>query len=229
MAEFAHNSWKHDIARKSPHELLTGTHPQINIQLIEENVPAAIDRLQELAEARRSAQERLQTIQKAKDDKTPRNPRGKTAEKLKKGDQVWLEGKNLSIKGKQKLMPKRYGPFTITEEVTPVAFRLDLPESMKVHNVFHIDLLSPYKEMEAYGTPFARPPPIIDKSEEEYEIDAILDVKKQKGRSGGLQYLIHWKGYPNSDNTWVKHKDLNTPELLKEYYRSSATAGRPEV
>jgi Chromo (CHRromatin Organisation MOdifier) domain len=229
MAEFAHNSWKHDIARKSPHELLMGTHPQINIQLIEENVPAAINRLRELAEARQSAQERLQMIQKAKDDKTPRNPRGKTTEKLRKGSQVWLEGKNLLIKGKRKLMPKRYGPFTITEEVTPVAFRLDLPESMKVHNVFHIDLLSPYKETEAYGTPFARPPPIIDKSEEEYEIDAILDVKKQKGRGGGLQYLVHWKGYPNSDNTWVKHKDLDAPELFKEYYRNSATAGRPEV
>jgi Chromo (CHRromatin Organisation MOdifier) domain len=168
-------------------------------------------------------------IQKAKDNKTPRNPRGKTAEKLKKGDQVWLEGKNLSIKGKQKLMPKRYGPFTITEEVTPVAFRLDLPESMKVHDVFHIDLLSPYKETEAYGTPFARPSLIINKSEEEYEIDAILDVKKQKGRGGGLQYLVHWKEYPNSDNTWVKHKDLDTPELLKEYYQNSATAGRLEV
>jgi hypothetical protein len=74
MAEFAHNSWKHDVARKSPHELLMGTHPQINIQLIEENVPAAIDRLQELMEARQLAQEQLQMIQKAKDNKTPRNP-----------------------------------------------------------------------------------------------------------------------------------------------------------
>jgi Chromo (CHRromatin Organisation MOdifier) domain len=150
-------------------------------------------------------------------------------EKLKKGDRVWLKGKNLLIKGKRKLMPKRDGPFTITEEVMPVAFHLDLPESMKVHDVFHIDLLSLYKETEAYGTPFARPSPIIDKSEEEYKIDAILDVKKQKGRGGGLQYLVYWKGYPNSDNTWVKHKDLDAPELLKEYYRNSAMAGRPEI
>jgi Integrase zinc binding domain len=184
MAEFAHNSWKHNVAQKSPHELLMGTYPQVNIQLIKENIPAMINRLQELTEARQSAQEWLQMIQKAKDNKTPRNPRGKMTERLKKGNQVWLEGKNLSIKGKRKLMPKRYGPFTITEEVTPVAFRLDLPESMKVHDVFHINLLSPYKETEAYGTPFAWPPPIIDKSEEEYEIDAILDVKKQKGTSG---------------------------------------------
>jgi len=32
--------------------------------------------------------------------------------------------------------------------------RLALPLSMKIHNVFHMDLLLPYKEMEQYGTPF---------------------------------------------------------------------------
>jgi hypothetical protein len=63
-----------------------GTHPQINIQLIEENVPAAADQLWELAEARQLAQEWLQTIQKAKDNKIPWNPWRKMMEKLKKGD-----------------------------------------------------------------------------------------------------------------------------------------------
>jgi len=46
---------------------------------------------------------------------------------------------------------------------------------MKIHNVFHTDLLLPHKEMEQYGTPFTRPPPIID-SEEEYKIENILDA-----------------------------------------------------
>jgi len=47
---------------------------------------------------------------------------------------------------------------------------------MKIHNVFHTDLLLPYKETEQYGTPFTRPPLIID-SEEEYEIENILDAQ----------------------------------------------------
>jgi hypothetical protein len=51
IAEFAHNSWKHDVTRKMPHELLTGTRPQVKVELIEENVPAALDRLAELEEA----------------------------------------------------------------------------------------------------------------------------------------------------------------------------------
>ena len=53
--------------------------------------------------------------------------------------------------------------------------RLDLPASMKIHNVFHMDLLLPYKETEQYGTPYTCPPPIIN-SEEEYKIENILEA-----------------------------------------------------
>ena len=73
---------------------------------------------------------------------------------MKIGDQVWLEGKNLTITGHQKLSPKYYGPFKITEQISPMAYQLLLPDTMKIHNVFHVDLLMPYKETEAYGMLF---------------------------------------------------------------------------
>ena len=95
---------------------------------------------------------------------------------MKVRDRVWLDGKNLAITGHRKLSPKRFGPFTITERIGAVAYRLDLPATMKIHDVFHIDLLMPYKETEAYGQPFTRPPPVIE-GEEEYEVEAILDAR----------------------------------------------------
>jgi len=99
---------------------------------------------------------------------------------------------------------------------------------MKIHDVFHVDLLLPYKEMEAYGTPFTCPPPIIN-SEEEYKVKAILDARR-KGRGHQLQYLVHWKGYPHSDDSWIASKDLHAPELLAEFMHSnSTTAGRLKV
>jgi len=105
---------------------------------------------------------------------------------------------------------------------------LDLPASMKIYNVFHTDLLLPYKETEQYGTPYTRPPPIID-SEEEYEIENILEAW-HFGKKRKLQYLVHWKGYPHSDNQWVDHKDLNAPDSLADFYlSSSAMAGRPVI
>ena len=88
-------------------------------------------------------------------------------------NQVWLEGKNLHIRGTCKLLPKQYGPFRISEKISPVAYQLDLPPTMKVHNVFHINLLMPYKETEAYGPAYTRPPPHLIKGQEEYEVKLI--------------------------------------------------------
>jgi len=220
IAEFAHNSWRHDVARKSPHELLFGTKPQVILKHLDSSTPAAETRLKLLDEARQTAQKLLAHVQNRKDNR-------KITE-MKVGDQVWLEGRNLSIAGNKKLSPKRYGPFPITRQIGPVAFQLRLPPSMKIHDVFHVDLLLPYKETEAYGTPFTRPPPIID-NEEEYEIEAILDSRR-KGRGHQLQYLVHWKGYPHSDDSWIGHKDLHAPELLEDFMLSNpAAAGRLKV
>jgi hypothetical protein len=59
-----HNSWKHDVTHKTLHKLLTGIQPQVNVKLIEENVPAALNQLAELEEARKLVQEHLKAYQK---------------------------------------------------------------------------------------------------------------------------------------------------------------------
>jgi hypothetical protein len=134
IAEFAHNSWKHDVTRKTLHELLTGIRPQVKVELIKENVPAALDRLAELEEARKLAQERLEACQQVRDTK-----KGQQWAEMEEGDQVWLEAKNFKVKGAKKLMPRRYGPFKITKKISPVAYQLNLPQSMKIHDVFCYD------------------------------------------------------------------------------------------
>jgi Chromo (CHRromatin Organisation MOdifier) domain len=223
IAEFAHNSWKHNITCKTLHELLTGIWPQVNIKLIKENVPATLDWLAELEKAWKLVQEHLKACQKVQDMK-----KGQQWAEMEEGDQVWLETKNFKVKGAKKLMPRWYSPFKITKKISTVAYQLALLQSMKIHNVFHIDLLSPYKEMEAYGTPYTRLPPDIKKGKEEYEVEAILDMRCFS-QWKKLQYLVHWVGYPHVDDTWVNHEDLHTPELLKNFMATSAPAGRPKV
>ena len=44
---------------------------------------------------------------------------------------------------------------------------------MKLHDIFHIDLLLPYKEMEEYGLAYMRPPPELIEGEQEYEVESI--------------------------------------------------------
>ena len=96
---------------------------------------------------------------------------------------------------------------------------------MRIHNVFHIDLLLPYKETEAYGPAYTWPPPDLIEGEEEYEVESIRNSRRF-GRGKKLQYLVHWKGYPSSDDSWVDTKDLHASDLVREFLQTSATAGR---
>jgi hypothetical protein len=65
----------------------------------------------------------------------------------RKGDLVWLEGKNLhTTHPSAKLAPRRYSPFLVTDTISRTSFQIKLPPSWKVHNIFHSTLLTPYKE-----------------------------------------------------------------------------------
>jgi chromodomain-containing protein len=197
------------MLKKTPHELITGMQLSVNVDLIPDHVPATQERLQTLQKTRAELQEHLDRLQKAKDDKRP--------PQLTVGQRVWLEGRNLHVRGPAKLLPKRYGPFLITQKIGSVAYRLQLPSSIKVHDVFHINLLTLYKEIEEYGQAYTRPPLITVQSEEEYEVESILQARR-KAPGDSLEYKVHWKGYPSADDSWVPHEDLHSPDLLKEFY-----------
>ena len=54
-----------------------------------------------------------------------------------------------------KLTPKHYGPFKIIKEVSPVAYKIQLPMSWDIHDVFYASLFSPYQETTAHGPNFS--------------------------------------------------------------------------
>ncbi len=88
--------------------------------------------------------------------------------------------------------------------------------------MFHIDLLTPYRETDIHRSNYSRPAPDLVNDEEEYEVEAILDTQ-QFGKRRKKQYLVKWKGYPDSDNEWVDHKDVHAPVAIREF-ESSRTA-----
>ena len=94
----------------------------------------------------------------------------------KVGDQVWLEATHLKLRHqKTKLAPKCYGPFKVVKEVSPVAYKIQLPVSWGIHDVFHASLLSPYQETTAHRPNFSRPPPDLIDGKEEYEVERIVN------------------------------------------------------
>ena len=139
---------------------------------------------------------------------------------FKKGQKVWLEGKNLHLAyASRKLAPKREGPFVITEVLGPVTYRLELPKHWKVHPVFHACFLTPPKENDTHGPNYMRPPPDLIDGEEEYEGEAIVGHKTTRG---GIRYQIKWKGYSSAENTWEPESALipNAKEILQQYKKA---------
>src|SRR6266404_8644874 len=65
-----------------------------------------------------------------------------------------------------------------------------------------------------------RPPPDLINREEEYEVECIIDSHPY-GCGCQVQYLVKWRGYPNSDNQWIKWQDVNAPDLIVEYQKEN--------
>jgi hypothetical protein len=73
--------------------------------------------------------------------------------------------------------------------MSSVNYRLELPTQWSIHDIFHIDLLTPYCKTSFHGPNFTHPPPELIDGEEEYEVKKILD-QRQFGRTRCKQYLI---------------------------------------
>jgi len=90
---------------------------------------------------------------------------------------------------------------------------------MQIHPVFHNSLLKPYKETMAHRPNFACPPlEIVGGEEGHYEIERILTSHPTRNWKS-TQYLVKWKGYPDSENSWLPAKELQSArKLLKQFH-----------
>ncbi|CAI7734708.1 unnamed protein product [Closterium sp. NIES-53] len=88
------------------------------------------------------------------------------------GDKVLLSTKNIRLKipGSQKLFPRWIGPFEVFKRVGVVAYKLKLPDTLQIANVFHVSLLNKYVAEGKY-----LPPPTILLGEELfYAVERVL-------------------------------------------------------
>jgi hypothetical protein len=88
---------------------------------------------------------------------------------FKKGQMVWLNSRHLKTNYHKKMALKREGPFKIKEVLGPVTYQLKLPESWRIHKVFHAALLCSYRENKVYEENYIQPPPDIEEEEEVYK------------------------------------------------------------
>ena len=172
--EFTHNNQRHADQHQTPFKLMQGESPKALPSTFENTkFPAIDDKLKQLLADREEALAahelgRTRIVEQKKNMFTP----------FEKGQKVWLDTRNLKTNYHKKMAPKREGPFEIEEVLGPVTYRLKLPATWRIHNVFHAVLLKSYQENEVYGENFTTPPPDIVDGEEVYQVETILKHRR---------------------------------------------------
>ena len=114
-----------------------------------------------------------------------------------------------------KLSPKYYGPYKVLQKIGSMAYKLELPESSRVHPVFHVSCL---KKVIGENIPVQT---IFPELEEEGKIilepEAITETRTRQLRNRSIsEYLIKWKNLPTEDSTWEDENFIHRhPEVLK--------------
>jgi hypothetical protein len=127
IATAVHNNRVNATTKEAPAKALLGYLPALDpvLSIITQN-----ERVENRAEQARQSREQARAALDRVAQETPKA-------QFKEGDQVWLEAKNLALPYQTpKLAPKRHGPFTITKQVSPVAYRLELPPTWTIHDFF---------------------------------------------------------------------------------------------
>ena len=135
----------------------------------------------------------------------------------KVGNKVWLEGKNLCLCYlTKKLAPRQEGLFEISQVISPLAYCLCLLPTWKIHDIFHTSLLLTYHKTAKHGLNFINPPPEEIDCKEEYE---VTDILSHRGTPGCRLYLVSWKGYSSTENTWEPEQNLKHAHTVLMLYK----------
>lgn len=245
LVEFAINSSHHEsLAFVNEHGKLQRYTPfQLNYGIIPNNPLTAVAKeafkgnreapgvTQFITELQHTHKQAKQCLEAAQQRQKMYADESRRHVEYKLGQQVLLSTKNLRSRmlGSPKFLPRYIGPFKIIDKINEVAYKLQLPSTLKMHDVFHVSLLEEYRSREEGGT--SQPPPIpeIIDGHLEYEVEQILlheyktralkTSKHSTKKITELRYFVKWKGYGVEHNTWEPAANCqNCPEKVQEYW-----------
>ena len=201
LLEFAYNNSVHAATGFSAFFLCHGRHPRLPTTLTSSFPPETSDHANAFAARVSStiatARKRILAAQERMCVQADRSRRPHT---FAVGDFVLLSAADFN---QPPFSPRYLGPFAITELVSEVAMRLQLPPSLaRRHDVFHVSKLRPFIE----DLQFHRQPPELATPSPAPVAAGRYSVREIAGRrkvGRGWQLLVKWEGYPDeSDDTW---------------------------
>lgn len=178
IAEFAYNNAVHSATGMSPFYATYAYHPSLSFATPSTStVPVAEDRIRYL----KHIHEEIKDMLKIAGDHAKQRYDGTIHQHqlFEVGDKVLLRHDNISTSVPSKKLTSKYlGPYPIISKLSDVVYRLKLPPTLKIHDVFHVSLLEKYCVDTIPGRRQRPPPPIVTpEGETEWEVYKILDSK----------------------------------------------------
>ena len=151
------------------------------------------------------------------------------------GECVMLSTRNLALPQVRAFKKRFIGPFRVIQKLSDVAYRLELPPELHIHNVFHVSLLKPHN---ACPEKFAeRRQSDNEQNSESNKIIAVeeagpVTLEKILGRrervvpNGGtaVEFLVRWSNSSASEDIWEELRNLPPcAKQLREYQRIMRT------
>lgn len=229
LAEFAINDSVSPSTGYTPFYLAYGENVRSPIDLANVVVPAAQSRAQDLTDAIEHAKAKLR-------ESHDRQARAANKERqdvqFKVGDKVKLSTINLNLPStmSKKLAARFLGPFKVERVINPVAYKLKLPTSLKIHPVFHISLLRPWREDAEFPEHKGESTPVrVYADDDQWLVDRLLDKKRERvGPHWVVKYLVRWLNSGPEDDSWEPATNVEQ-SLIDEYEASHHATSEQEV
>lgn len=214
-SEFCYNKGFQSSLRATPFEVVYGrTPPRLltdcpglsKIEAVDQELLLRDQVLQTLRQRRAHTQ----NVMKAKYDSSHWDFQFQVGDQVLLRLQPYRQG-SVASRGNEKLAPRFYGPFTVGERIGPVTYKLILPTSARIHPVFYISALKPFKGDIACSADL----PVLATVDCPESPQTVLDSRSKNGKK---EFLIHWTGLSPADASWLDEASLQSrfPEFMFE-------------
>ena len=239
LAEYTKNNSKASAHKLTPFFANYGFHPQTKcIKERDMQNQEAIMYTHWMQTVQNKARKTLEQTREAM--KIYYNQRATPQRDIDIGDLVMLDAKKIRTKRPtKKLSPRLYGPFKVLETRGNRAFKLDISPLWKIHPIFHLSLLEPYKVSDRPNREQLPREPEDVEGDKEWEVEKIVKseiitysrkVRRVDKEFKELRYCVKWAGYSEDENTCEPPEGLvNARKIVKKFHRENPGMPGPNL